>query len=120
MPEALEAWPATITQNMIRGSYAEEIVPTLIAFTPDRGAPLTRQGTYIPLRKVKFSSELTLVQKNALDTFYNTTCVQGTSRITRKNPKSGATVTVKFDGAPAYSDAGPDMWIATLSFWQFN
>jgi hypothetical protein len=121
MAEPLEAWPAsTVTQNMIRGSYREQIVRTLKEFQVDRGAELTQQGTYIPLRIVSFQSKLSTSQKNALDTFYNVTTIQGTSRVTRKNPKDGVSRTMKFKQAPEYSDYGPGEWIASLTFYQFN
>lgn len=120
MTEPLESWPGTINQNAILGSYGETPVDTLIAFEPDRGAPLTRQGTYIPLTRIRFQSKLTPTEKAALDTFHKTTCVQGTSRVSRKNPKTGATHTMKFDGPPEYADGGPGGWLVTLKFWQFS
>jgi len=119
MTEPLETWPAAVTQNMVRGTYSETPIDTLIAFPPDRGAPLTRQGTYIPLTKIQFQSPLTYAEKTALDTFYKTTCLQGTSRVTRKDPKSGTSRTMKFDGPPAYSDAGPQGYFVALRFWVF-
>jgi hypothetical protein len=120
MTEPLQSWPVTVTQNAILGSYGENPVSTLIAFEPDRGAPLTRQGTYIPLRRIRFQSRVTFTEKDLLDTFYNTTCIQGTSRVTRKNPKTGVSQTMKFDGPPEYADGGPYGWLVTLKFWVFS
>lgn len=119
MTEPLETWPATITEDMILGTYNEKSQPALRTFQPTYGADLTQRASSMPLRRIAFSSRLTQAEKLLLDTFWETTCVTGTSRVTRRNPKTGTSKTMKFDGPPEYTDGGPGKWIVALKFFQF-
>lgn len=110
------AWPGTITQNMLAGSYSEKPDRNVASFAPEVGPSIDRRRTSIASSQISFQSRYSSAEKALFDAFYRDDLADGTLVLTRKNPKSGATITCKFSEAPSFSDLSPGYYLASLAF----
>lgn len=92
------AWPVSVTQNCVRGSYREAPDENVARFQPEVGPSKMRRRMSISSKQIQFESVLSLAECATLDTFWRTTLKDGTLPFTRKNPRNGATETYIFAG----------------------
>jgi hypothetical protein len=102
------AWPGTVSQYAVVGTYQEEPDRNVSTFQPDRGPPLDHRSTSISSDQIQFSTEMVYATFQTLRDFYRTTLKDGALPFTRKHPYdiAGADQTFKFIEAPKWNDLG--------------
>ena len=89
-------WPSTLPAPLQEG-YSESPPSNVIVWAPDCGpAHLRRRGTSKP-RKVAYQFLLTRAEVATLETFFVTTSVDGIYQFNFTDPRTGSTVTARFD-----------------------
>ncbi len=106
----------TTMESVQAGTLRTTPRKSLKEFVPDRGLPLTEPKGETRLTDMSWTTELVdQTEKTAIDTFYYTTCNQGSLRFDMTDPESGATATYKWKSPPvAKLEAGIDEYRVSL------
>lgn len=107
-------WPATLPQFVNQDSYREARTDNTIR-TPMEGAAVkTRRRFTASFRRYQFAIWLSKTQKGYLDTFYKTTCADGSLAFDWVLPAEQSAASFLFMGPIQYSAAGPQTFVATF------
>ena len=111
------AWPATVPDYLIKDGLSETAPQNAIRTNMDAGPPKVRRRGTAAVRPISGRIKMTATQADALDTFYTTTTKYGTLDFEWKHPRTRATVSMHFVGAPAFAPYGTEgnRWIASLA-----
>ncbi len=109
-------------ESLQAGTLRTQHREALKRFTPDRGDDITEPKGQARLTDMSFVTKLlTQIEKTAIDTFYWTTCIQGSIKFDMTDPESAATATYKFKSPPAAQlDPGNDEYRVTVNLVRFD
>lgn len=110
------AWPSTLPQRLLVDGASLGIGDGLLEYQPDTGPSITRRRSSAAPRPLSGSMILSNAQMTTFETFFYTTIIGGSLAFTFPDPRTGATLLVKFtkQGLPAYVPLGGDNY--RLSF----
>lgn len=97
---ALAAWPGTVPNEALYGTYTEQPEPVVDSFQPEQGPPIEGIAGSLETDQVSYAIMLTNAERAALMTFWRTTLSQGTEYFTATNPAYGGTETYRFTEPP--------------------
>lgn len=106
----MTTWPATLPQRPLLNGYSEQRVDANARSSVAVGPSKTRRRyTAVP---VVFNCQwsMTTAQLAALETFYVTTLLEGSTSFDWPHPRSGSTVTARFVGPYTLSPYSTDAY----------
>lgn len=107
-------WPAGLPQYVSQDGYRETRTDNTIRTPMEGSAVKMRRRFTASFRKYQFSLAVSTAQKAILDTFYRTTCADGSLAWDWVLPAEQSAATLIFLGPISYSAAGPQTFIATF------
>lgn len=110
----MPTWPSGLPQGLLLG-LTRQRQDAAVRFQPDLGAPITRRrGTAAPFA-LTGDLVLTADQFRALDAFFKDDLVEGTLSFTWKDPATGSSATLVFQGPYGATLMTPDTWRVSLA-----
>lgn len=112
-----DAWPSTLPQQLQISGASLGYGDGLVEYGPDQGPSITRRGTTAVMRPLAGAMILSNAQVSTFETFFYTTILNGSLPFTFPDPRTGATLLVKFtkQAPPAYAPLGGDNFQLSLS-----
>lgn len=112
----VDAWPAGLPQYLQQSGASLGVGDGLIETQPDIGPPITRRRSTSVTRPLNGSMILTDAQMTAFETFYYTTIAGGSLPFSFPDPRTGATLLVKFgkSSPPSYSPQGGNNYLLNV------
>lgn len=112
----------TIMEKVQPGTWSPVPRESLRRFQPDRGAAITSPIDEQQLTDCSYVTKTaSQSEKDAIITFYRTTCVQGSLRFDMTDPDSQATAEFKFASPPVVRSIGiPRRYRITLQLVRFD
>lgn len=98
----MSAWPETIPALPLQEGFSETLRNVVIRTQTDSGPAKTRSRYTAGPKNYTMQFILTQTEKTALNTFFDTTLVNGSTSFTYTNPASGESGTFRFLGPPVY------------------
>ncbi len=121
----LAVFPAGIPQSPLMSGLEFKKVRNSIEFETEVGDSIGRRRFTGKRKMIPMTlPQMTLAQKTSLDTFYDTTLLDGTLAFTWKDFETGDTgVTYKFQGPPSFKATVPDssndmQWKVTFTLFR--
>src|SRR5262245_43678976 len=96
-------WPGTLPQSAFLASWKEKPAPANVEFSVEVGPPKRRRRISSAGRLIEHSLILTITQRAALLTFYETTLKNGSLQFDMTHPIDGGTKTWQFEEEPSIS-----------------
>jgi hypothetical protein len=111
------AWPGTLPQRLLLAGARLGVGDGLLEYSPDIGPSITRRRTAAVMRPLVGSMMLTDAQMTIFETFFYTTIGGGSLPFTFPDPRTGATLLVKFtkQGLPDYAPQGADNYLLQMN-----
>ena len=110
----LAAWPTTVNQRVMNGSYRESPEDAVDRFEVDHGPPLENSATSVPTVVISFETSLTSAEYSRLITFWRDDVFR-VQPFTREHPRTGVPSSVfRFMEAPKLLDARFDKYRVSL------
>lgn len=111
-----DAWPVTLPQSPLAGTFAEQGQDNVIRGPAEPGAEGQRRARFTARAKtVSFAMNMTAAQLATLETFYNTTLGYGVSRFEFEDPVTGATKEFAFMEPYQVQHVAADIFRVSLS-----
>ncbi len=120
---AYPVWPsATVPDGPEYDGYRRVGVTNEASFQPDVGPPTTWRRSTLNLSKVSASFVWNTTQRDAFDTFYQTTLKDGSLAFQWDNPAYSATGIYKFDPSnpPQEEAVGYEMWRVSIVVYKLR
>jgi len=113
----VDAWPGTLPQRLLLNGASLGVGDGLTEYQPDVGPPITRRRTAAIARPLSGSMMLSDAQVTVFETFFYTTILSGALSFSFPDPRTGATLLVKFSkqSLPAYVPQGGDNYLLSLN-----
>ena len=109
------AWPGTLPTGPDSDTFTAARQDNKISFQPEVGDAKVRRRFTGTLKDFSASfSPLTDTQRGTLDTFHDTTLVDGTLPFTWTDPESGDAGVFRFVSPPSWTSLGP-LWKVNCS-----
>lgn len=108
------AWPANVPSCLALDGFSYAPVSNGTPIDVESGEPVTRARFTGDQMDISGILRCTLTQAQALYTLYKTTLVDGTLRVSVKDPLLGTTVDALFTAAPVFTRSGAQMWKAAV------
>lgn len=103
----VQAWPTVSVPNKpLYASYSETPVPQQAEFQPDIGPPSRTPRAGFSMLEVSWRIFVDSTQREALRTFWRSTCKQGSYPFTLADPITGTTYTWFWASPPTISTVG--------------
>jgi len=111
------AWPATLPQYLLLDGASLGIGDGLAEYQPDTGPPISRRRTAAVVRPLTGSMILSDAQVSIFEAFFVDTLMNGALPFTFPDPRTRATVLVKFTKRqlPAMAPRGGDNYQISLN-----
>jgi hypothetical protein len=115
----VDAWPATLPQNVLVNGYSEGVSDGLLEYPPDTGPPITRRRSSSMPRPLSMSFAVTTAQLATLRAFYDTTLSSGSLPFTFPGVVEAETYLIKFQkgGGPKWVVLATDSFTASMTVW---
>lgn len=112
-----DVWPSTLPQQLLINGASLGVGDGLLEYQPDTGPSQTRRRSSAVMRPLSGSMNLTSAQMTTFETFFYTTILGGSLPFNFPDPRTGATLLVKFtkQGLPAYTPQGGDNYLLALN-----
>lgn len=113
----VSAWPGTLPQQLQISGASLGIGDGLVEYDPDFGPSITRRRTAAIVRPLAGVMILTNAQIGTFETFFYTTLLGGSLPFNFPDPRTGATLLVKFTKKqlPSYAPQGGDNFLLALN-----
>lgn len=112
----MPAWPGTLPDQPLAGTFTVVRVPNVVSFDPDIGPTLRRRRQTATGSDIQAGLLLTQAQKDILDGFFETDCADGALSFTMTDWESATTKTFTWNAPPAASlTQNADYYQITLS-----
>lgn len=113
----VDAWPNTLPQALQLSGASLGMGDGLVEYQPQQGPSISRRGTTTVMRPLVGQMILSNAQVTAFETFFYTTLANGALPFNFPDPRTGATVLVKFtkQTPPSYAGLGGDNFLLSLS-----
>lgn len=108
-------WPAELPQKFDEGGFSEVFGNNVITTEMDSGPSKRRRRFTAAVDKIVGKMYMTQAQVNTFETFYRTTCADGSIDVEMLHPRKGTSVILQWDGAPKLSPVVSGMYVS-LSF----
>lgn len=108
-------WPAELPQKFDESGFSEEFGNNVITTEMDSGPPKKRRRFTASVDKISGKMYMTQSQANTLETFYKTTCADGSIDVEMLHPRTGSSVILQWDAPPAITPAVSGVYVS-LSF----
>ncbi len=110
----MPTWPASLPQSLKVEGLSRQRQDGAIRFQPDAGVPITRRrGTGVTIN-IGGILVLSSAQLQTLDTFYNTTLVEGVASFTWVDPVDNSSAVMVFQGPFSVVAMSPGHWRIAL------
>ena len=108
-------WPnaAGFPQVPLAGTWRRLRQKNALEFAPDVGPPLVRKRSTVSTLSATFNIKLTEAQLATLDTFFETTCGEGSVQFDWTNPETGVTDTWAWANPPEVINETKNAYIVT-------
>lgn len=116
-PPAGETWPTALPQRLLLAGASLGAGDGLVEYQPDHGPSITRRATTAVMRPLVGSMVCTDAQITAFEAFFYGTVMNGALPFSFPDPRTGATLLVRFTKAtpPNYVPLGADNYQLNLS-----
>lgn len=113
----VDIWPTGLPQKLLLSGSSLGVGDGLIETQPDIGPPISRRRATAVVRPLTGSMMLSDAQITTFETFFFTTILRGSLAFNFPDPRTGATLLVKFTKAnpPSYSPQGADNYLLSLN-----
>ena len=108
----MATWP--LTNYVLIDGYSENPPNNAIRSEMDEGPPKTRRMSIAARRPITVQKHLNKSQVAILDTFYDTTLVNGTIEFDWVHPRTGSSVEMMFTEPPVYESLGGTSWMVSM------
>ena len=98
----MSSWPNDIPQLPLQEGFTETPKNVVIRTQTDTGPAKTRSRYTAGVKTYSMQFLLTAAEQTSLNTFFDTTLVNGSLSFTYVNPAGGASGTFRFLGPPVY------------------
>lgn len=105
-----DAWPGSLPQSFLAGSFREQIAERTIRTQMDVGPALVRKRSSAAVIPIAGAMVMTATQLATFKTFVNTTIDGGAETFTFPDPHDGSDLTVRLTAMPAISDLSNDLF----------
>lgn len=102
----MTSWPISLPNAPLLDGFSETAPETSIRTGMDQGPDKLRQRSTAGVRKFRMSFLLTATQVQTLDTFYAATLKGGSLAFDFTHPRSGDSLSLRFESPPVYVPAG--------------
>jgi hypothetical protein len=111
------AWPGTLPQSLLLSGASLGVGDGLVESQPDIGPVMTRRRSSSVMRPLSGSMILSNAQMTIFEAFFYTTILGGSLPFTFPDPRTGATLLVKFtkQALPAYTPQGGDNYLLSIN-----
>lgn len=106
----MASWPTTLPTYPLRESLSVQKQDNRQVFQPEVGDMKVRRRYSSVLKDFNVSLKLTSTQRDALDTFYDTTLTDGVDTFTHTDPQKQVTGTFRFVSTLNWSPLGGGGW----------
>ena len=112
----VDAWPAGMPQYILQSGASLGFGDGLLETQPDVGPPISRRRSTAVTRPLRGSVMCTNAQITTFETFFYTTILNGSLPFSFPDPRTGATILVKFikGSPPSYSPQGGNNFLLNL------
>lgn len=113
----VDAWPAGLPQRLLLQGASLGVGDGLLETQPDQGPPQSRRRSTSAARPLVGSMMLSDAQMTTFETFFYTTILGGSLPFSFPDPRTGATLLVKFTKAnlPGYVPQGGDNYLLSIN-----
>lgn len=113
----VDAWPGTLPQLLQMSGASLGVGDALVEYAPDIGPPITRRRTTAIVRPLNGAMMLSDVQVGYFETFFYTNLLHGSLPFNFPDPRTGATLLVKFTKKqlPGYTPQGGNNYLLSMS-----
>jgi hypothetical protein len=110
-------WPGTLPQQLLLNGASLGVGDGLLEYQPDTGPSITRRRSSAVMRPLSGTMILSSAQMTTFESFFYTTILGGSLPFTFPDPRTGASLLVKFtkQGQPTYTPQGADNYLLSLN-----
>lgn len=110
-----QTWPPALSNYVLHDGYSESPPDNALRTEMDDGPVKTRRKSIAARRPIQVKKHMYKTEVATFDTFYDTTCVNGTLSFDWVHPRTGSVVEMMFTSPPVYESLGGTAWMVSMN-----